>query len=335
MATRKKKTKPSLDDKLSILKSKHGVHHFTDNTSYTEVERIPSGLFSVDHATGGGVPLGKIVEMFGPESSGKTSMAMHFAAQAQRQGKLVCYIDSEIGFNYDFANQVGLDTSPDKFVLVQPQYGEEALDICLEMMDVENMGVIVIDSIPALVPRAVVEGDVGDSHIGLLARMLSQFCPMIIKKLDEAKCSVIFINQIREKIGVMFGSPETTPGGRAMKFYSAMRVRMKKKKLIEQDGEPIGIRAEMNVVKNKTAPPSRKAEYELFFETGFSKESDLLEAALEKGVCTKKGSWLFYNKTEKEQVQLGQGSLAVIKLLGDNPELFEEIWKKVEDSLLT
>ena len=133
----------------------------------------------------------------------------------------------------------------------------------------------------------------------------------------------------------MFGSPETTPGGRAMKFYSAMRVRMKKKKLIEQDGEPIGIRAEMNVVKNKTAPPSRKAEYELFFETGFSKESDLLEAALEKGVCTKKGSWLFYNKTEKEQVQLGQGSLAVIKLLGDNPELFEEIWKKVEDSLLT
>jgi recombination protein RecA len=330
MAIRKKK-KSSLHDKLDTLKNKHGAQHFTDSTNCDEVERIPSGLFSIDYATGGGLPLGKIVEMFGPESSGKTSMAMHFAAQAQAQGKLVCYIDAEIGFNYDFAKQVGLSTDPDKFVLVQPQYGEEALDICLEMLDVENMGVIVVDSIPALVPRAVVEGDVGDAHIGLLARALSQFCPMIVKKLDESKCSIIFINQIREKIGVMFGSPETTPGGRAMKFYSAMRMRVKKRKFIEKEGEPIGMRAEMHVVKNKTAPPFRKAEYELFFGTGFSKESDLVENALARGIFTKKGSWLFYNKTDKEQIQLGQGALAVGKLLEDNPEMFKEIWDKVED----
>ena len=329
----KRKKRNDLDSKLTELKSKHGAHHFTDGTSGSELERFSSELFSIDYATGGGLPLGKITEIFGAESGGKTSLAMHFAAQAQKKGKIVCYIDAEIGFNYEFAKQVGLNTDPDKFVLVQPQYGEEALDVCLEMLDVENIGAIVIDSVPALVPRAVVEGDVGDSHVGRLARLLSQFCPMIVKKLDEANCAVIFINQIREKIGVMFGSPETTPGGRALKFYSSMRIRVKKRKFIEKDGEPIGIQAEMHVVKNKTAPPSRKAEYELYFSTGFSKEADIVENALKHGIFIKKGSWIFYNKIKDEQIQLGQGIYSVINMLKDNPKLFKEIWKKIEKEI--
>lgn len=329
----KRKKKDNLESKLSELKQRHGSHHFTDGTTSTETERFSSELFSVDYATGGGLPLGKITEIFGPESSAKTSMAMHFAAQAQKQGKIVCYIDAEIGFDYKFAKQVGLSTKPDKFVLVQPQYGEEALDICLEMLGVENMGVIVIDSVPALVPRSVVEGNVGDSHIGLLARMLSQFCPMIIKKLDEANCAVIFINQIREKIGVMFGSPETTPGGRALKFYSSMRMRVKKRKFIEKDGIPVGIQAEMHVVKNKTAPPSRRAEYELYFGTGFSREADIVENGLKYGIFVKKGSWVFYNKSKDEQIQLGQGVYTVIQMLEDNPKLFKEVWKKIEKEI--
>lgn len=333
MAAKKKKENKgpmSLQEKIDLLKTKHGPDHFTDNSGFPAVERASSGLLSVDKAMGGGLPYGKVLEMFGPESGGKTSMAMHLAAQVQKDGKSVCYIDAEIAFDYDFAKIVGLDTSPDKFVLVQPRFGEEGLDIAKEMIDVENMGLIIIDSVPSMLPKAQVDGDIGDQHIGLQARMMSKFFPMVLSKLESNKCSMLFINQLREKIGVMFGSPETTPGGRALKFYSSIRMRVRKIKYIEEEGEPIGMLCGMHVQKNKTAIPFKRAEYELYFDSGFSKESDMFDAAVESGLIVKKGAWVYYQKEEgKEPIQISQGKSAALDLLRDNPELLKEIWNKL------
>jgi recombination protein RecA len=330
----KKEPKIKLKALLASLKKEHGAQHFTNGDSFPAVERYSSGLFSVDNAMGGGLPKGKIVEIFGPESSGKTSLAMHLAAKAQAEGKVVCYIDAEIGFNYDFAKQVGLDVSPTKFVLVQPENGEKGLEIAMAMLDVEDIGVIVIDSVPGLAPRAMMDGAVGDNHIGLLARLMSKFCPMIVKKLDVSQCSIIFVNQLREKIGVMFGSPETTPGGRALPFYSSIRIRVRKTKFIEDNlKNVVGMRAEMHVKKNKTAPPWRKAEYELYFGTGFSQEIDMVENAIALGIITKSGSWISYRPDGAEAIQLGQGAAAAAQMLKDNPKLYKEIWKLMKKEI--
>ena len=228
---------------------------------------------------------------------------------------------------------MGLETTGDKFVLVQPQWAEEALEICRSMLDVEGIGLIIVDSVPALCPKAIGEGLVGDSHMGIQARLMSQFCTMIKKKLETSNCSVIFINQTREKIGIVFGNPETTPGGKALKFYSSVRMRIRHVGWLGDKSAPYGMEAEMHVVKNKTAKPYRRAKYSLLFDGGYSKEADLRMNAVELGIIDQAGAWYSYTSPGKESVRLGQGGEAVDEILGSNPELFKEIWDRVLTAL--
>lgn len=340
MAAKKKSTKTekkSLEQTLTELRKEYGKEPFSDSSTTKGYGRTSSGIISVDRALGGvkekGLAKGRLVEMFGPESCGKTSMAMQLGAQEQKAGGIVCYIDAEIAFDYDHAKNVGLQTTGDKFVLVQPRWAEEALEICRSMLDVEGIGLIIIDSVPALCPKAIGEGLVGDAHMGIQARMMSQFCTMIKQKLETSHCSVIFINQTRMKIGVVYGNPETTPGGNALKFYSSVRMRIKHTGWLGDKSAPIGMSAEMHVIKNKTGKPFRRAQYNLMFNGGFSKEADLRVNAVELGIIEQSGSWFSYTNPGKDIIKLGQGSDAVDEILGSNPELFKEIWDRVLTAL--
>ena len=286
------------------------------------IPAISTGAISLDLALGGrGMPRGRIIEVFGPESSGKTTLTLNVVAQAQKNG-VAAFIDAEHALDPTWAKKLGVDV--DALLVSQPDTGEQALEICEMLVRSNAVDVVVIDSVAALIPRAEIEGEMGDTHVGLQARLMSQAMRKLTGAIAKSDCMVIFINQIREKIGVMFGSPETTPGGRALKFYSSIRVDIRRIGTIKDGDQAIGNRVRTRVVKNKTAPPFRTAEFDIMFNEGISITGDLLDLAVEDGIVDKSGSWFSYG-----EVRLGQGRENSKKHIADNPEMFEEIKQKV------
>ncbi len=288
----------------------------------TAIPAISTGAISLDLALGGrGMPRGRIIEVFGPESSGKTTLALNVVAQAQKKG-VAAFIDAEHALDPTWAKKLGVDV--DALLVSQPDTGEQALEICEMLVRSNAVDVVVIDSVAALIPRAEIEGEMGDTHVGLQARLMSQAMRKLTGAIAKSDCMVIFINQIREKIGVMFGSPETTPGGRALKFYSSIRVDIRRIGSIKDGDQAIGNRVRTRVVKNKTAPPFRTAEFDIMFNEGISITGDLLDLAVEDGIVDKSGSWFSYG-----EVRLGQGRENSKAHIAENPEMFEEIKQKV------
>ena len=284
---------------------------------------IPTGSLPLDIALGiGGVPRGRIVEIYGPESRGKTTIALHIIAEAQAAGGIVAFIDAEHALDPVYAAKIGVDV--DEMLISQPDTGEQALEICDMLVRSGAIDCVVIDSVAALVPRAEIEGEIGDTTVGLQARLMSQALRKLAGSLSKSNTTCIFINQLREKIGVMFGSPETTTGGRALKFYSSVRIDVRKAESMKKDGEFIGNRVRAKVVKNKVAPPFRQAEFDLMFGEGISKEGCILDMGVESGIVKKSGSWFNY-----DEERLGQGREAAKKSLRENPDLRNEIEDKV------
>ena len=290
------------------------------------VEAIPTGALGLDIALGiGGVPRGRIIEIFGPESSGKTTLALHIIAEAQKTGGEAAFIDAEHALDPVYAKHLGVDI--DNLIVSQPDTGEQALEIAEALIRSGALDVIVVDSVAALVPKAEIDGDMGDSHIGLQARLMSQALRKLAGAINKSKTVLIFINQLREKVGIMFGNPETTPGGRALKFYSSVRLDIRKIENIKQDGEVTGNRARVKVVKNKVAPPFREAEFDVVYGKGISKEGNILDMGVNLDIIEKSGSWFSYNGE-----RIGQGRENVKKYLLDNPEMMAEIEQKIRDN---
>ena len=288
-----------------------------------EIEAIPTGALSLDIALGiGGVPRGRIIEVFGPESSGKTTLALHIVAEAQKMGGEAAFIDAEHALDPVYAKKLGVDI--DNLIVSQPDTGEQALEITESLVRSGALDVIVVDSVAALVPKAEIDGDMGDSHMGLQARLMSQALRKLAGAINKSKTVLIFINQLREKIGVMFGNPETTTGGRALKFYASVRMDIRKIENIKQDGEVKGSRVRVKVIKNKVAPPFREAEFDIVYGEGISKEGNILDMAVNLDIIEKAGSWFSYNGE-----RIGQGRENVKKYLKENPKLLEEIEGKV------
>ncbi len=291
------------------------------------VEVIPTGAISLDVALGiGGLPRGRVVEIYGPEGGGKTTMALHAVANAQRGGGIAAFIDAEHALDPDYAKKLGVDT--DALLVSQPDTGEQALEIADMLIRSGALDVIVIDSVAALVPRAEIEGEMGDSHVGLQARLMSQALRKLVGALNQAKTTAIFINQLREKVGVMFGSPETTSGGRALKFYASVRLDVRRIETLKDGTEPVGSRTRVKVVKNKMAPPFRTAEFDILFGLGVSREGGLIDLGVEQGIVRKSGAWYTY-----EGDQLGQGKENARNFLRDNPDMANEIEKKIKEKL--
>ena len=291
-----------------------------------EIEAIPTGALSLDIALGiGGVPRGRIIEVFGPESSGKTTLALHIVAEAQKMGGEAAFIDAEHALDPVYAKKLGVDI--DNLIVSQPDTGEQALEITESLVRSGALDVVVVDSVAALVPKAEIDGDMGDSHMGLQARLMSQALRKLAGAINKSKTVLIFINQLREKIGVMFGNPETTTGGRALKFYASVRMDIRKIENIKQDGEVKGNRVRVKVVKNKVAPPFREAEFDIVYGQGISKEGNILDMAVNLDIVEKAGSWFSYNGE-----RIGQGRENVKKYLRENPELLEEIDGKVRQN---
>ncbi len=287
------------------------------------VEAIPTGALSLDIALGiGGIPRGRIVEVYGPESSGKTTLALHMIAEAQKLGGEAAFIDAEHALDPVYAKHLGVDI--DNLIVSQPDTGEQALEIAEALVRSGALDVIVIDSVAALVPKAEIDGDMGDSHIGLQARLMSQALRKLAGAINKSKSVIIFINQLREKVGVMFGNPETTAGGRALKYYASVRLDIRKIENIKQDGEVVGNRARVKVVKNKVAPPFREAEFDIVYGKGISKEGNILDIAVNLDIVEKSGSWFSYNGD-----RIGQGRENVKKYLSDNPEIAKEVEEKI------
>ena len=288
-----------------------------------EIEAIPTGALSLDIALGiGGVPRGRIIEVFGPESSGKTTLALHIVAEAQKMGGEAAFIDAEHALDPVYAKKLGVDI--DNLIVSQPDTGEQALEITESLVRSGALDVIVVDSVAALVPKAEIDGDMGDSHMGLQARLMSQALRKLAGAINKSKTVLIFINQLREKIGVMFGNPETTTGGRALKFYASVRMDIRRIENIKQDGEVKGNRVRVKVIKNKVAPPFREAEFDIVYGQGISKEGNILDMAVNLDIVEKAGSWFSYNGE-----RIGQGRENVKKFLQDNPDLIKEIDEKV------
>ena len=288
-----------------------------------EIEAIPTGALSLDMALGiGGVPRGRIIEVFGPESSGKTTLALHVVAEAQKMGGEAAFIDAEHALDPVYAKKLGVDI--DNLIVSQPDTGEQALEITESLIRSGALDVIVVDSVAALVPKAEIDGDMGDSHMGLQARLMSQALRKLAGAINKTKTVLIFINQLREKIGVMFGNPETTTGGRALKFYASVRLDIRKIENIKQDGEVKGNRVRVKVIKNKVAPPFREAEFDIVYGEGISKAGNILDMAVNMDIIEKSGSWFSYNGE-----RIGQGRENVKKYLQDNPEVLEEVEQKV------
>ena len=288
-----------------------------------EIEAIPTGALSLDIALGiGGVPRGRIIEVFGPESSGKTTLALHIVAEAQKMGGEAAFIDAEHALDPVYAKKLGVDI--DNLIVSQPDTGEQALEITESLVRSGALDVIVVDSVAALVPKAEIDGDMGDSHMGLQARLMSQALRKLAGAINKSKTVLIFINQLREKIGVMFGNPETTTGGRALKFYASVRMDIRKIENIKQDGEVKGNRVRVKVIKNKVAPPFREAEFDIVYGQGISKEGNILDMAVNLDIVEKAGSWFSYNGE-----RIGQGRENVKKYLKENPKVLEEIEGKV------
>ena len=287
------------------------------------VESIPTGSLDLDIALGiGGVPRGRIIEIYGPESSGKTTVALHIAAEAQKLNGAVAFIDAEHALDPSYAKVIGVDI--DNLIVSQPDTGEQALEITEALVRSGAVDVVVVDSVAALVPRAEIEGEMGDSHVGLQARLMSQALRKLAGVINKSKCVIVFINQLREKVGVMFGNPETTPGGRALKFYASVRLDIRRVESLKQDGEVIGNRTRVKVVKNKVAPPFREAEFDIIYGKGISKEGNILDAAVNLDIVEKSGSWFSYNGD-----RIGQGRENVKDYLAKNPKIAEEIENKI------
>ncbi len=292
-----------------------------------DIDVIPTGSIALDAALGvGGVPRGRIIEIFGPESSGKTTLSLHIVAEAQKAGGLAAFIDAEHALDAKYAQNLGVDT--DNLLISQPDTGEQALEITETLVRSGALDVIVVDSVAALVPRAEIEGDMGDAQMGLQARLMSQAMRKLAGAISKAKTSVIFINQIREKIGVMFGNPETTTGGRALKFYATVRMDIRRIASIKSGDKVVGNRTKVKVVKNKVAPPFREAQFDIMYGTGISHEGELIDLAVEEKVIEKSGAWYSYGDE-----RLGQGRENVRTFLKENPDIFEEIERKVRKAL--
>ena len=293
------------------------------------IEAIPTGALGLDIALGiGGLPRGRIIEIFGPESSGKTTLALHAIAEAQKMGGEAAFIDAEHALDPVYAKHLGVDI--DNLIVSQPDTGEQALEIAEALIRSGAIDIIVVDSVAALVPKAEIDGDMGDSHIGLQARLMSQALRKLAGAINKTKAVIIFINQLREKVGVMFGNPETTPGGRALKFYASVRLDIRKIENIKQDGEVVGNRARVKVIKNKVAPPFREAEFDIVYGKGISKEGNILDLAVNLDIIEKSGSWFSYLGN-----RIGQGRENVKQYLADNPEIVAEIEKKIRDNFNT
>ncbi|MBM6817002.1 recombinase RecA [Olsenella uli] len=306
---------------------KGAIMRFGDDGPSLEVEAIPTGSLALDAALGiGGVPRGRIVEIYGPESSGKTTLSLEILAEAQAMGGVVAFIDAEHALDPGYAARIGVDI--DEVLISQPDTGEQALEICDMLVRSGAIDVVVIDSVAALTPRAEIEGEIGDSTVGLQARLMSQALRKLAGSLSKSNTTCIFINQLREKIGVMFGNPETTPGGRALKFFSSVRMDIRRIDSIKVNGEVVGNRVRVKVVKNKVAPPFKQAEFDIMYGQGISKEGSILDEGVKYGVVTKSGSWFTY-ETEQGSERLGQGREAAKEFLASNPELRDEIDHKV------
>ncbi|MCU0259583.1 MAG: recombinase RecA [Ilumatobacteraceae bacterium] len=292
-------------------------------TTGMAIEAVSTGALSLDLALGiGGLPRGRVTEIYGPESSGKSTLAMHVVAEAQRNGGVCAYIDAEHAMDPVYAKAIGVDI--DQLLISQPDTGEQALEIADMLVRSGAIDVIVIDSVAALTPKAEIEGEMGDSHVGLQARLMSQALRKLTANLNRTKTIAIFINQLREKIGVMFGSPETTPGGRALKFYSSVRLDIRRIESLKDGAEVVGNRTRVKVVKNKVAPPFRQAEFDIMYGKGISREGSLLDMAVDMGIVKKSGAWFTY-----EGEQLGQGRENAKSFLTDNPEIMVDISEKV------
>ena len=320
--------KKALEIALSQIEKQFGKGSVMKLGEYKamEVEAIPTGALGLDIALGiGGVPRGRIIEIFGPESSGKTTLALHIIAEAQKMNGEAAFIDAEHALDPVYAKHLGVDI--DNLIVSQPDTGEQALEITESLVRSGALDVIVVDSVAALVPKAEIDGDMGDSHMGLQARLMSQALRKLAGAINKSKTVIIFINQLREKIGVMFGNPETTTGGRALKFYASVRLDIRKIENIKQDGEVIGNRARVKVIKNKVAPPFREAEFDIVYGKGISKEGNILDMAVNLDIIEKSGSWFSYNGEK-----IGQGRENVKQYLTDNPDIMNEIEKKIRDN---
>ena len=294
---------------------------------HMKIEAVSTGSLAVDHALGiGGLPRGRVVEVYGPEASGKTTLALHVVAEAQRNGGICAFIDAEHALDPEYAARIGVDV--DELLISQPDTGEQALEICDMLIRSGAIDVVVIDSVAALTPRAEIEGDMGDTHVGLQARLMSQALRKLTGSLSKTQTICLFINQLREKVGVMFGSPEVTPGGRALKFYSSVRIDVRRIEALKDGAEVVGSKTRAKIVKNKVAPPFRQAEFDIMYGKGISREGSLLDMAVEHGIVRKSGAWYTYDGE-----QLGQGRENSKQFLTDNPEIMVEIDRLVRTEL--
>jgi len=294
-------------------------------TTHANVETFPTGALSLDLALGGGIPRGRIIEVYGPESSGKTTLTLHAIAEVQRKGGVAAFIDAEHALDPSYAERIGVNL--DNLLVSQPDNGEQALEIVETLVRSNAVDLIVVDSVAALVPQAEIEGDMGDSHMGLQARLMSQALRKLTAIISKSKSTVVFINQLRMKIGVMFGNPETTTGGNALKFYASLRMDIRRISQIKQGDAVIGNRTRVKVVKNKIAPPFREAEFDIMYNEGISKEGDVLDLATAKEIVEKSGAWFAY-----EGEKIGQGREAAKQYLRDNPKVLEKISKQVVEA---
>ena len=318
--------KRALDAAIAKLEKDFGkgtVMRLGDPSAQVAVETIPTGSLSLDLALGlGGVPKGRIVEIYGPESSGKTTVALHMIAEVQKRGGIAGFIDAEHALDPVYAKNIGVDI--DELYISQPDSGDQALEITETMVRSGAMDIIVVDSVAALVPKQEIEGDMGDSHVGLQARLMSQALRKLTPVISKSNCVVIFINQLREKVGVMFGNPETTTGGRALKFYSSVRMDVRRIETLKQSGEMVGNRTRVKIVKNKIAPPFKEAEFDIMFGKGISKEGDILDLAVKCDLVSKSGAWFAYNGDK-----IGQGRENAKTFLREHPEIMEELEQNI------
>ena len=318
----------ALDAAIAQIERQHGkgsIMKLGDSGKSMNVETIPTGSLSLDLALGmGGIPKGRVVEIYGPESSGKTTVALHMIAEVQKRGGVAGFIDAEHALDPVYAKAIGVDI--DNLYISQPDYGEQALEITETMVRSGAVDIIVVDSVAALVPKAEIHGEMGESHMGQHARLMSQALRKLTGIMNKTGCTVIFINQLREKIGVMFGNPETTTGGRALKFYASVRMDVRRVETLKTGGEMVGNRARVKVVKNKIAPPFKEAEFDIMFGKGISREGDILDLAANCGVVIKSGSWYAYNNEK-----IGQGRENAKKYFMENPAVMEEVEQKVRD----
>lgn len=330
MSKEKEGKEKALAAQLLQIKKQYGegaIMKLGDDTMRMNIEAIPTGSLTLDIATGiGGVPKGRIIEVYGPESSGKTTLTLHMIAEAQKTGGKAAFIDAEHALDPEYAANLGVDVS--ELLVSQPDSGEQALEITEMLVRSGALDIVVIDSVAALVPKTEIQGEMGDSHVGLQARLMSQALRKMTSIINKSNCAVVFINQLREKVGVIYGSPEVTTGGRALKFYSSMRIDVRRLEAIKQGDKMLGNRTRAKIVKNKVAPPFKQAEFDIMYGAGISKEGDIMDCSVAEGFIDKAGSWYSYDGT-----RIGQGRENVKKFLMENPQVMDALERKILDKL--